>query len=271
MALKSTGRPLFPNIAAVAAIVCWIALIARSSGVCETQPNTKGSKSHGPELQAVKSSRDISRSETLIEPGRSIGLLSLGDSKTRTLEIFPFKADQDQEWKDDCGMTINWVDLPNNGAHGGGNVFVKFRKEKVFQIESATTRFHTRDGVTIYDDPEKVHTYYKDLRAYVLRGAPLRALGDRPLVFWVSKNSGIAFAFAFDQKQVRRYLYKIVIFEPNTEPCPEDQTTDSPNWVEIPPYSLELPHRIARSSPKAGGPLLNAKYCELVALNIRLR
>ena len=38
----------------------------------------------------------------------------------------------------------------------------------------------------------------KGLRAFVLLTAPVPALGDRPLVFWVDKKRGLAFAFAYD-------------------------------------------------------------------------
>jgi hypothetical protein len=177
----------------------------------------------------------------LIEPGVRVGPLALGDTRWHAQELFPPKAGQSQEWKDKCGTTFNWSD----GSDGVGNILVRVRNERVFQIESGSPRFHTPEGITLYDSPDKVRLHYKDLRAYVLLSSPIRALGDRPLVFWLSKKKGIAFAFAYYQREHKRYLYKIIVFRPNGTFCPEDATTESPNWHELAPYSLEPPDQLA--------------------------
>ncbi len=49
---------------------------------------------------------------TMIEPGHSLGPLKLGDSLDRAQELFP-KKDIDQEWDDACGSTIDWTDSNN--------------------------------------------------------------------------------------------------------------------------------------------------------------
>ena len=100
------------------------------------------------------------------------------------------------------------------------------KKGKIFQIESATTRFHTGDGITTFDHAEKVATAYKDLRAFTLLTPPDPALGDRPLVFWIDKKKGVAFVFAYYPQEHKRYLYKIIVFEPNKTFCPEEETTE---------------------------------------------
>src|SRR5215469_3040611 len=90
---------------------------------------------------------------TMIEPGHSLGPLKLGDSLERAQELFP-KKDIDQEWEDPCGSTIDWTDSANPVGHG--EVFIRLKKGKVFQIESSTTRFHTAEDITTFDSPEKV-------------------------------------------------------------------------------------------------------------------
>lgn len=175
---------------------------------------------------------------TLIEPGSVVGPLKLGDTQARALELFP-KKDEDQEWDDKCGTTFDWIDATN--PMGRGDLFIRLKKGKVFQIESATTRFHTAEGITTFDRPEKVTNSYKDLRAYTLLTPPTPALGDRPLVFWVDKKKGMAFAFAYDPSKHKRYVYKIIVFEPNKNFCPEQENQGSPKWEEVPPYSLEPP------------------------------
>lgn len=175
---------------------------------------------------------------TIIDPGLAVGSLKIGDTRDRALALFPKKA-EDQEWDDACGRTIDWVDTTN--PMGRGDVFIRMKKGKVFQIESSTTRFHTAEGITTFDSPKKVAQSYKDLRAWVLLTPPSPALGDRPLIFWGDKKRGIAFVLAYDPQQQKRYVYKVMVFLPGHDFCPELETQTSPKWQVIAPYSLEPP------------------------------
>lgn len=175
---------------------------------------------------------------TTIEPGLSVGPLKLGDSRERALEVFP-KKPEDQEWDDPCGSTIDWVDTSN--PNGRGDIFVRLKKGKVFQIESSTTRFTTAEGITTFYPPEKVASAYKDMRAWVLLTPPVASLGDRPLVFWIDRKRGIAFALAYDPPHHKRYVYKVIVFEPGKDICPELEKTSSPKWQSIRPYAVEPP------------------------------
>jgi len=67
------------------------------------------------------------------------------------------------------------------------------------------------------------------------------ALGSRPLVFWFDKKKGIAFAFAYDRPHHKRYIYKIIVFEPGKNFCPEQEVINSNRWQNIDPYSQEPP------------------------------
>ncbi len=175
---------------------------------------------------------------TTIEAGHSMGPLKLGDSRDRALELFP-KKPEDQEWNDPCGSTIDWVDTSN--PNGRGDVFIRFRKNKIFQIESSTTRFSTAEGITTFETPEKVAAAYKEMRAWVLLTPPVPSLGSRPLVFWIDKKHGIAFALAYDRPRHKRYVYKVIVFEPNKDICPELEKTSSPKWQSIRSYAVEPP------------------------------
>jgi hypothetical protein len=175
---------------------------------------------------------------TTIEPGLRVGPLKLGDTRDRALELFP-KKDEDQVWTDPCGTSLDWVDATN--PNGRGDLVIRLKNEKVFQIESATTRFQTAEGITTFDRPDKVAAAYKELRAYALLSAPNPALGSRPLVFWIDKKKGIAFTFAYDPSQHKRYLYKVTVFEPNKTFCPEQETMRSSKWEALSSYALEPP------------------------------
>lgn len=179
---------------------------------------------------------------TMIEPGVGIGPLKINDSRDRALQLFPKKA-IDQEWEDPCGTTIDWTDSTNPVGHG--DVFIRMKKGKVFQIESSTTRFHTVEDITTFESPEKAAQAYKDMRAYALLTAPNPALGSRPLVFWVDKKKGIAFALAFDPSRHKRYVYKIIVFEPNKNFCPEQETINSTKWQSIPQGAVEPPAELS--------------------------
>jgi hypothetical protein len=187
-------------------------------------------------------SDSVSLAETLIDPGSSVGLLKIGDTRARALEVFP-KKDEDQEWDDACGTTLDWVDSSN--LQGRGDVWIRLKKGKVIQIDSATTRFHTSEGITTFDHPDKVAKSYRELRAYTLLTPPSPALGDRPLVYWVDRKRGIAFAFAYYPAEHKRYVYKIIVFESNKNFCPELETMNSPKWQSIPSYALEPPGELS--------------------------
>jgi hypothetical protein len=202
---------------------------------------------HGAQAVAAITSQEPEASapstQVTIEPGLSVGPLRLGDTRDRALELFPRK-DEDQEWNNSCGTTLDWVDSANRT--GRGDLFIRLNKKgKVFQIESSTTRFHTAEGITTFDHADKVASTYKDLRAFTLLTPPDPARGDRPLVFWIDKKKGIAFVFAYYPKEHKRYLFKIIVFEPNKNFCPEEETTNSSKWQAIPSYALEPPAELA--------------------------
>jgi glycosyltransferase involved in cell wall biosynthesis len=180
--------------------------------------------------------------KTMIEPGHSLGPLKLGDSLERAQELFP-KKDIDQEWEDACGSTIDWTDSANPNGHG--EVFIRLKKGKVFQIESSTTRFHTAEDITTFDSPEKVEKSYKDMKAWVLLTPPSPALGSRPPVFWIDKRKGIAFELAYDAPHHKRYIYKVIVFEPNKTFCPEQETVNSLKWQAMDAYRVEPPKELS--------------------------
>jgi hypothetical protein len=162
-------------------------------------------------------------------------------------ELFPAKQNVDQEWsdsQDDCGTVINWVDFERRG-----NVFVHLREGVVFQIDSATFRFKTKDGITNGAAPEEVRKRYKELRAFNLSNGWSEAEGGRPLVYWVDKNKGIGFAFAYYRRKRTWYLYHLVVFRPGASICPNPAALGASDKRELPPYSLSPEAHLA-DNPK---------------------
>src|SRR5580704_205001 len=180
-----------------------------------------------------------SRDSTLIKPGLGAGPLVLGDSYKRATELFPPKPRIDQEFSQPagCGKELNWVDLKIAPV---GNLFIRFKDGSVFQIDVATTRYHTAEGIAVNSSPQEVQEHYTGLHAYILSN--ITSTEVRPLVYWVDSKKGIAFAFAPYRKKKGRYLSEIIVFKPNSEICPPDSSPDSPDKRELAPYSLELPN-----------------------------
>jgi hypothetical protein len=171
----------------------------------------------------------------LIEPGVRVGPLRLDDTRARALEVFRSGDHPSRPYG--CGEGI--ISSVPSDRGNPGNMLTLIRDGKVFQIDSVTTRFHTAEGITTYDSPEKVRQRYKDdLRAYVFDITSM-ALGDRPVIFWVNAKRGIAFEFAYYREERKRYLYAISVFQPNGDWCPEGEKPDPKHWREIAPYSLE--------------------------------
>lgn len=189
------------------------------------------------------------RERFLIEPGLRVGPLKLGDTQERALELYPRKPDIDQETLlPNCGIEYVWADIDSTSP---GTLIIRFKEGRVFQIESNTVKYQTRDRIKSGDTPEQVHRHYRELQAYAYLGATSEAEANRHLIFWTDQEKGIAFAFAYSAVRQQRYLHKIIIYKPKSQFCPEGDMPDSRNWRRLAPYSLELPNAMASqtSSP----------------------
>jgi len=171
-----------------------------------------------PESQTTPGTRELPRA--LIVAGKRVGSLRLGDSHEKAQSLFPPKKDVDQEWDDSdgCGTVINWVDF-----EGRGNVFLHIKDNVVFQIDSATRRFETGSGITRGATPEQVREHYKGLRAFKLSNGKDEAQGERPLVYWMDENKGIAFAFSYYPRTRSWPLNHVIVFKPSANVCPNPE------------------------------------------------
>lgn len=175
--------------------------------------------------------------ETLIKAGEGIGPLRLGDTRERTLAIFPRKNTDAEYDFSHCGprKEIHWFDLELKRS----GVFVYLRDGRVFQIESSTPRFRTPEGITEDSDPSVVQRYYTLPEAYVLKGSGGIEVGGRDLVYWVNQETGIAFEFHFNPKKSRRLLGKTIVFAAGSKFAPQGCIVPPQEWHRLPPYALE--------------------------------
>jgi len=178
--------------------------------------------------------------DTLVEPGIGIKLLKLGDSREDVLTRFPKKPNIDSEINlPNCGTEYMWHDLNSSQP---GEITVRFKDNRVFQIEIAADRFHTAGGVKINDEPAFVRSRYEmRLNAYLLLGPTPVVQGNRPLVFWTDRRSGIAFELAFSPTWMRRYVEALIVYKSGSDFCPNGVLPTSETWRELAPYSVEAP------------------------------
>jgi hypothetical protein len=182
--------------------------------------------------------------DTLVEPGIGIKLLKLGDSREEVLTRFPKKANIDSEINlPNCGTEYMWHDLSGSRP---GEITVRFKDDRVFQIEISADRYHTAGGVKINDEPAFVRSRYKmPLSAYLLLGATPVVQGNRPLIFWTDRGSGVAFELAYSSTWMRRYVDALIVYKSGSDFCPNGVPPTSETWRELAPYSVEAPDRSA--------------------------
>jgi hypothetical protein len=180
----------------------------------------------------------------LIEPGRRVGTLRLGDIRERVTEVFPKKPNYDEEYNYDegCPRTeIHWLDIDlshENGAVSNG-VFVYLKDGRVFQIEAATPRFHTADGITEDSTPEELRRHYQQLKAYVLANSGTKVNGGRDLIYWIDRESGIAFEFYYNTGKRERRVSKVIVFHPGSDLQPGGCVLAPQELHELEPFALE--------------------------------
>jgi hypothetical protein len=162
----------------------------------------------------------------------------LGDARDRALDLFPLKKHSDQEMADGNGGSYSWVDSNKSGS--SGNLFIHFSAGVVSQIDATTSRFHTSDGITVKSTPAQVRAHYKGMRAFILSDSSDHALGWLPVVYWIDYQKGIVFAFAYYPSGGYRYVYAIVVFQPNSQIRDLNGALESSTRRELPPYSLPV-------------------------------
>jgi hypothetical protein len=197
---------------------------------------------------AASTSTQSQTNNSLIDSGKSIGLLSLGMSRAEVESVFPLKKDSgegntyDENTYSECGTftEINWVNFSGDRAEWG-NVFIYLRGGKVFQIESALPRYRTIEGIGSGSLPDLVRKHYNNLEAHALHASGGQMFDFHDFIYWVSRDKGIAFELAYNRKERRRFVYKVIVFEPNTGFVPEGCIFPPQEWIKIPPYSLSYP------------------------------
>jgi hypothetical protein len=154
-----------------------------------------------------------------IKPGQGVGPLKLGDTRNQVISVLGRKKqDEEYTYSGLCPQTeIHWLDLELSG----NGLFIYLRADRVFQIEAATPRYATGEGITVNSSSETVRRHYPRLQAYVLLHSGAKVVGGRDLLYLVDGRHGIAFEFYFNGRVRKRQVSKVIVFEPETEFAPD--------------------------------------------------
>jgi hypothetical protein len=178
----------------------------------------------------------------VIEPGRGVGPLKLGDTHARALELFG-PTEEDYNFEGASGpcdhSEMHWYDA---GTDSNG-LFVYLRGGRVYEIASATPRYVTAEGLKNGSTPADVRRRYPSARAYALLESGGKEVGGRDIVYWVARESGVAFELYYNPEGRARYVESVVVFEPGTEFQPKGCRHTAPAWIELKPFALEPPAR----------------------------
>ena len=221
-------------------ISCLLSLIG-----CPAQLQ-RSSESPGSAKQTTSAPPEAASAAFLIEPGHSVGALRLGDPHEQVLKVFPKKANYVEEYtyNQPCALTeIHWLDIDlsqENGAVSNG-VFIYLKDGRVFQIDAASPRFRTTNGITVDSTPEEVRRHYPRLKSYVLSNSGAKVNGGRDLIYWVDRESGIAFEFYHNSKSGKRQVSKVIAFRPTSDFQPEGCISPPQELHELDPFALEPP------------------------------
>jgi hypothetical protein len=153
----------------------------------------------------------------LIVPGQKVGSLQLGNTGDQSLKLLGPKKEE-YNYDNPCKYSeMHWYDmeLDTNG------IFVYLKDGKIFQLEAATPRYRTAEGITEESSPDVVRRRFPQLRSYVLLNSGSDIVGGRDLIYWVDRADGIAFEFYYNRKAKKRRVSKVIIFNPNSEFQPE--------------------------------------------------
>jgi hypothetical protein len=224
-------------------IPCLVSLIVGCAAQVQHSPASAKSAT---QKVSTLASPAASADAIVIEPGRRVGALQLGDTRERVIEIFPKKPNYDEEYNYDgmCPRTeIHWldIDLTHENEPVSNGVFVYLKEGHVFQIEAATPRFHTADGITENSTPEEVRRHHQQLKSYVLSNSGAKVNGGRDLVYWIDRQNGIAFEFYYDSAGRKRRVSKVIVFQPGTDMQPEGCISAPQELHQLEPFALEPP------------------------------
>lgn len=173
----------------------------------------------------------------IIVEGKSVGLLNLGDTKEQAISYLgdPTEAYDYPEWVGCVYSDSHWNDYELNNR----GIFTYMRQGKIYQIESFTYRFKTKNGVASDNLPKKLKHLYPNLEAFELTNSAGKVDGGANLIYWVENEQGIAFGLYNNPRKHRREIGSVIVFNPDEEFLPRGCASSIQEFVKRPKWYLD--------------------------------
>lgn len=167
----------------------------------------------------------------LIQPGKSVGEVSLESSLASFQTVFAKNPGTDEELPlNSCGVSgYHWVDV-NLDATG---VYAYLRDREIVQIAVKTPRFALPNGLKVEASEQDVKRRYPNGKGFVLLHSGSAAVGGRDLIYWVDEHDGVAFELYWNARKASRFVSGIFIFEKQTEFLPEGCISVPQEWKAL--------------------------------------
>jgi len=139
------------------------------------------------------------------QPGKGVGFLKLGDTRERVRNFSHSTKKHDNEYTySSCGprTEIHWLDLTRGFPNLQRCLFF-FVNNRVFQSNPPIRDFEPKTELRLMR-LQKHPAAVSGLTAYALVRSGGKEVGGRDLVYWISKQQGIAFEFAYHSSLRRR-------------------------------------------------------------------
>jgi len=195
------------------------------------------SKRFSPDESQLRHAAPPSQTSDLIKPGLSVGALQLGNTRERVIELLGKKReDEEYSYGEPCPrQEIHSLDLQTES----NGVFVYLANGRVFQIESASRRYRTADGITQDSSSDDVRRRYPATQALVLANSGSKVNGGRDLIYWFDPNLGIAFELYYDQPTRKRRTSKIIVFSPGSSFQPGGCVSPPQQLRKLKPFATD--------------------------------
>lgn len=191
---------------------------------------------------------DEGPSDVSIVPGERVGPLRLGDSMERAVELFGTERQITNFSGSRFGecefQEAKWV----SRGEGGGGVSVYATSSGIYQIWVNDLSSITRTGIRRGSPAVKIRVRHAQLEAFVLRNSDPGFKGGkrkdalrRDLVYWVSRQDGIAFELGFNHETLSRDVRNIIVFAPGSDFVPMgcERLLAPQGWERMPEVTEE--------------------------------
>lgn len=166
-----------------------------------------------------------------ILPGEGVAGVKLGVTFDRFSKVFHPQPQYDEDFPGNAcwNRSYHWVDTKAEAT----GVYSYFKAGKLAQISVQTPRFSLASGLKVGATVTQVVKAYPQGHWFILLHSGGTDVGGKDLVYWVARDSGIAFSFYWDRRQLKRLVLGIDIFRKNTEYRPEGCISPPQQWEPL--------------------------------------